>query len=214
MTAIVDLEGSAIIESSFPLLPITRLQLKDTNKVTKKFKIPWPGKEYAGCIFSAKYAGVTRGIVKTASNKSFRNSVAIDICTSVKNVSAKLVKNKIHMCGPNSEALAIETAQHIVNHLINIQKELDYINNYVPERDEVIKWLIRETKSDPYIINEETQEIIELAEGEIIRNSIIYDAQGHVKYNYKEIPFRWEVGDNINPDNIIVNNMDSLIIVL
>ena len=205
MTAIVDLQGSAIIETAFPLLPITRLQLKETTKVTKKFKIPWPGKEYAGCIFAAKYSGVTRGIIKTATNKSFRNSVAIDICTSVKNVSAKLVKNKIHMCGPNSEALAIETAQHIVTHLVNIQKELDYSSEYVSERDEVIKWLIKETKGDHYIINEETQEIIELEPGETIRNSIIYDSEGNIKYAYKEIPFEWESGDNLNADKVIVN---------
>ena len=205
MTAIVDLEGSAIIEAAFPLLPITRLKLKETNKVTKKFKIPWPGAEHAGKIFSAKYTGVTRGIVKTTSNKSFRNSVAIDICTSVKNVSAKLVKNKIHMCGPNSEALAIETAQHIVNHLIHLQEELDYLNTHSTERDEVINWLLRETQGDTYIINEETQEIISLGEGETIRNGVIYDNTGQVEYNYKEVPFKWETGDNTNPDNIIVN---------
>ena len=205
MTAIVDLEGSAVIEAIFPLLPITRLELKDTGKMTKKFKIPWPGKEYAGCIFSAKYAGSTRGIIKTSSTKSFRNSVAIDICTTVKNVSAKLVKNKIHMCGPNSGALAIETAQHIVDHILIIQKEVDYISSHLIDRDETVKWLIRETKGDNYIINEETQEIIDLQDGEMIRNSVVYDNRGNAKYNYREVPFKWDLGDTINPDNIIVN---------
>lgn len=205
MTVIVHLEGNAVIESIFPLLPITRLDLKNISRTTKKFKIPWPGSQYAGSIFSAKYSGITRGIVKTTTNKSFRNSVAIDICTSVKNISAKLVKNKIHMCGANSEALAEEAGQHIVNHLLNIQKELDYISNNLQERDEAITWLIKETKGDSYIINEETQEIIELEEGEIIRNSVIYDKNNKVKYNYREIDFKWDEGDDINPDNIIVN---------
>lgn len=205
MTVIAILEGSAVIESAFPLLPITRLDLKNVSRSTKKFKIPWPGKEYAGSIFSAKYSGITRGIVKTATNKSFRNSVAIDICTSVKNISAKLVKNKIHMCGPNSEGLAKEAAQHIINHLINIQNEMDYISNHIQERDEVIRWLMKETKGDSFVINEDNQEIIELEEGEIIRNSVIYDNNGNVKYSYREVPFKWELGDNINPDNIIVN---------
>ena len=205
ITVIANLIGNACIENAFPLLPVTRLDLTGISRSTKKFKIPYPGREYAGSIFSAKCAGITRGIVKTTSNKSFRNAVAIDICTSVKNISAKLVKNKIHMCGPNSKELAIEAAQHILDHLKNIQLELDYIHQHPQERDETVKWLIRETKGAPFIINEETQEIIELQEGEAIRNCVIYDKNGQVKYNYKEIPFKWEAGDTINPDNVVVN---------
>jgi len=205
MTVIIDIVGNVNIEAVFPLLPITRMELKDFNKGGKKFKIPWPGEQYAGCIFSTKFAGITRGIIKTSKGKSFRNSVGIDICTSVKNVSAKLSKNKIHMCGPNSEDLAIETGNHIINHLLNIQKELDYISEHIEERDKVISWLIKETKGDKFIINEETQEIIELEEGEKIKNSLVYDRKGRVKYIYKEIPFKWEDGDSINPENVIVN---------
>lgn len=204
MTVVVDIVGSANIEAAFPLLPISRINLPNTLITTKKFKIPWPGAEHAGKIFAAKFSGVTRGLVKSKT-KSFRNAVVIDICTTEKNISAKLSKNKFQICGPTSERLAIETAQHIINHLINIQEELDYINQHIPERDEVIRWLIKETKGEHFIINEETQEIINLEEGEIIRNGIIYDARGNVKYNYREIPFKWEAGDNINPDNVIVN---------
>jgi hypothetical protein len=204
ITVIVDIEGSANIEAAFPLLPITRMELPNTLVTTKKFKIPWPGAQHAGKIFSAKFSGVTRGLVKSKS-KSFRNAVVIDICTSTKNISAKLSKNKFQITGATSEALAVETAQHIINHLINIQKELDYINQHVAERDEVIRWLIRETKGDMYIINEETQEIVNLEPGEMIRNGIIYDSRGNAKYNYKEIPFKWEAGDSINPENVFVN---------
>ena len=205
MTVIIDIIGNVNIEAVFPLLPITRMEIKENDKTGKKFKIPWPGQQYAGCIFSTKYAGITRGIIKTSKGKSFRNSVGIDICASVKNISAKLSKNKIHMCGPNSEKLAIETGQHIINHLINIQKELDYISEHIDERNTVINWLIKETKGEHFIINEDTQEIIELEEGEKIKNSLIYDKNGKVKYTYKEVPFKWEEGDSINPENVIVN---------
>ena len=156
MTVIFDIIGTAVIEAAFPLLPITRMNLSENGKNSKKFKIPWPGSEYASCIFSAKFAGITRGIIKTSKNKSFRNSVGIDICTSEKNVSAKLSKNKIHMCGPNSEELAKEAAQHIIDHLVRIQKELDYISEHIEERDQVIQWLIKETKGENFIINQET----------------------------------------------------------
>jgi len=205
MTVIVDIVGTAIIEAAFPLLPITKLDLIETSKSNKKFKIPWPGEEYAGSVFSTKFSGITRGIIKKTGGKSFRNSVGIDICTSKKNISAKLSKNKIHMCGPNSPELALETAQHIINHLINIQKELDYISEHIQERDEVINWFIKESEGDNFIINEETQEIIELEEGETIRNSIIYDKNNNVKYDYKEVSFNWENGDSINAENIFVN---------
>lgn len=205
MTVIVDIVGTAVIDAAFPLLPITRLELKKSSKSSKKFKIPWPGPEHAGAIFSSKFAGITRGIIKTSKNKSFRNSVGIDICTSTKNISAKLCKNKIHITGSNSQELAVEAANHIINHLKKIQEELDYINENIHERDEVIKWLTKETKGECFIINEDTHEILELGEGEYIRNSIIYNPNGSVKYEYREVPFKWEDGDSINPDNIVVN---------
>ena len=205
MTVVVNLQGSVIIESAFSLLPITRLDLPKNAITTKKFKIPWPGPQHAGKIFSCKFGGMTRGLIKTAKPKSFRNSVGIDICTSTKNISAKLSKNKVHMCGPNSEALAIETVQHLIDHLKRIQSELDYANEHHTERDEVIRFLLKETKGEHFIINEETQEIIVLEEGEIIRNNVIYDKEGNVKYNYKEVPFKWEDGDILNADGVIVN---------
>ena len=204
MTAIINLEGTAIIESAFQLLPITRLVLPNTPRTTKKFKIPWPGKQYAGHIFSAKFQGITRGISKSASNKSFRNSISIDICTSEKNIAAKLSNNKIHMCGPNSEALAFQTANLIVNQLIDIQNELDYMSAHILERDAVLSWLIQETKGSNFVINADTQEIITLNPGETIRNSIVYE-NGVAKYNYKEVPFKWDEGDSINGENIVVN---------
>jgi len=204
ITVVIDIEGSANIDAVFPLLPITRIDLPNTVITTKKFKIPWPGPQHAGKIFAAKFSGVTRGLVKSKT-KSFRNAIVIDICTSEKNISAKLSKNKFQITGATSEKLGVETAQHIINHLINIQKELDYINEHISERDDVIKWLIRETKGDHFIINEETQEIINLEPGEMIRNGIIYDAKGNAKYNYREIPFKWETGDSINPENVFVN---------
>jgi len=206
MTVVVKLKGFVNIEAAFPLLPIKHLELKKNDiKSTKKIKIPWPGKKYSGSIFSAKFAGITRGIVKSSKGKSFRNSIGIDICTSEKNIAAKLSKNKIHMCGPNSEYLAMETAQHIVDHLLKIQKELDYISENITERDDVIRWLIKETKGDPFVINEETQEIIELEKDETIKNYMIYDKNGNIKYIYKELGHFWEDGDSINSDNILIN---------
>ena len=168
MTAIAILEGDVVIDATFPLLPITKLKLDERTRSNKKFKIPWPGNQYIGAIFSAKYSGITRGIVKTV-KKSFRNAISLDICASTKNISAKLTKNKIQITGADSKQIAEETANHIINHLFEIQKNLDYIKSHPQERDETIRWMMRETRGDNFIINEETQEIIELDEGEITR---------------------------------------------
>lgn len=206
MTVVVKINGNIYIENVFPLLPISKLDIPNNYKNNKKFKIPWPGREYAGCIFSCKYVGITRGLIKSKKTKSFRNSVGIDICTSAKNVSAKLAKDKIQMCGPSSEEMAMETAQHIITHLINIQNELDYISKNITARDEVIKWLIRETKGEKFMINAETQEIIKLENEEYIRDGIVHSGNGQIKYNYKETICKWEEGDKIGDNGIVLDS--------
>lgn len=203
MTAIIMLKGTVIIESAFPLLPITRLDLTDIVTTKKKCKIPWVGKEHAGKIFSAKFLGINRGIIKT-SKKSFRNAVGLEICTTKKNIYAKLCKEKIQMCGANSEAVALETAQHIIDHLIRIQGELDYMHSLPAERDATIKWFLKECKGDLYTISEETQEIVTLEPGEHIKNDIVCDISGKPKLVFKEVPFSWEHGDTVK-DKVIVD---------
>lgn len=206
MTVVIPIEGTVIIENSFPLLPVKKLQLKDGNKGNKKpFKIPWPGSIYAGSIFSCRYAGITRGLIKSNKKKAFRNSIGVDICTSGKNIAAKLCKDKIQMCGVNSQELAIETAEHLVNHLKHIQEELDYCNSIPEIRNSTIDWLIRETEGKTFIVNEQTQEIISLEDGEKISDFIVYDSNGNPKYNYKEVPFKWEEGDSITAEGVFIN---------
>lgn len=204
MTAIIDLEGIVDIESAFPLLPVTKLEIPDMPRTSKKFKIPWPGKEHAGKIFSVKFQTVSRGISKTLSNKAFRNSISLDICTSEKNIAAKLSATNIHMCGPNSESVAYEAANLLIEHLKNLQVELDYINQHLKERDIVVKWLWDECKGTKYTINEETQEIVTLGPGETIRHGVVHE-NGRPKTTYKEYTFKWEDGDHIDKNGILVN---------
>lgn len=205
MTVIVNLKGDAFIETVFPLLPITKLEIPQSLMDKKKIKIPWPGKEHAGKIFSAKHKLFTRGIIKSDSKKSFRNAVGIEICTSRKNISAKLVKNKIHMCGATSEEIAIETAEHIINHLKSIQNNLDYIEENNHKLETIINWLKTECIGDSYIINQETQEIVTLEEGEYIKDSFVYTKSGIPRYVFRETEFKWENGDTINEHNLMVN---------
>ena len=78
------------------------------------------------------------------------HSITIDLCTSKKNINAKLSGGKIHMCGPDSEKLAIETAEHIVKHLLDLQTKLDYNHSQGNISEESIQWLKDNVKGDEY----------------------------------------------------------------
>jgi len=211
MTVIVNLTGFVTIEKSFPLLPITRLNIPDRIKHKKNFKIPYC--KVPGAILSVKYQGNGRGLVKKSNNKKyFRNSVTINICTSVKNVSAKLSKAKIQMCGVNSKELALETAHNIINHLFKIQDDLDYIHENEDEMNKTIEWIKHHTLGKEYIINQETEDIIELQTNEYVGDDMIVYKKNEngidtPKYYYRKQPFYWKVGDYIN-DNVIYNKYD------
>ena len=214
MTVIVRMVGRVNIEQVFPLLDITRLNLPPTARPTKKYKIPYCG--IPGAILSAKFQNVTRGIVKSKSKRSFLNSITIDICTSKKNINAKLSGEIIQMCGPDSEALAIETAQHIIDHLLKLQKELDYINEDQERKETAIQWLINNSIGQDYIIDEESQEIIDLKPGESINeNNIVLGADGNPRLKEKEVRFdQWHEGDTVTDSHIICNKNNEPYIII
>ena len=208
MTVIAKLRGSVIIENIFPLLHITRLDLPPRTRINKKFKIPYCG--IPGAILSAKFRDITRGIVKSEKKRSFLNSITIDLCTSVKNINAKLSGGKIHMCGPNSEALAEETANHIIEHCLEIQKELDYIHQDINNRDKAIQWLKDNTIGQDFIVDQESQEIIDLSENdtlqEISTEEIVIMNQGQIRQKERHVKFEgWNKGDFVTDNNIICN---------
>ena len=203
MTVIVKMIGRVNIEQVFPLLDITRLNLPPAARQTKKYKIPYCG--VPGAILSAKFQNMTRGIVKSKSKRSFLNSITIDICTSKKNINAKLSGEIIQMCGPDSEELARETAQHIINHLLKLQGELNYINSDNENKERTITWLIENTVGEDYIIDEESQEIIILREGETVNDDgMVIRPDGNYRLKEKEIAFdQWHEGDFVTETNII-----------
>lgn len=202
MTVIVKLVGSVIIENVFPLLDITRLDLPPALRSTKKYKIPYCG--IPGAILSAKFQNITRGIVKSKTKKSFLNSITIDICTSQKNINAKLSSSKIHMCGPNSEELAVETAQHVIDHVLALQSNLDYINSNDNVKNNSIQWLKDNCVDKDYVIDMETQEIIDLNEGDYIKDDKIYNADGQIRLKENVIVFEhWRTGDYVTDNKII-----------
>ena len=168
MTVIIELTDEVNIENAFPLLELVRLDLPVQIRQTKKFKIPYCG--VPGAILSAKFKNWTRGIVKNKSNKFFRNSITLDICTSRKNISIKLSKKKIQMCGADSPELVVETVEHILTHLKRIQGDIDYMKENLEAKENTINWIKENTRGDLHIIDIDNQEIVLLNEGETIVN--------------------------------------------
>ena len=200
MTVVIPLRGKIYIDLAFPLLKITKITLPVQKRMTKKFKLPYCG--IPGAILSANYMGMTRGIIKTRSTKFFRNSITIDVCTSKKNVNAKLSSNTIQMCGPDSEELAREASQHLIDHLYKIQDELDYMNSHLDEANIIVEWIKQTTKGKEYLIDSTSHEIIEMKpEDKINENGILIDADGKPYLITEKLPQLKKVkGSNLYND--------------
>lgn len=147
MTLVIPLVGTVNLDAAFGLLPITRLNLPQPKRQPQKYKIPHCGNP--GAIFSLRYKGFTRGIIRSNSTKPFKNSITIDIATEKKNVSIKLSSTKIQMCGASSVEQGAEGANHIIQALLAIQDELEYIQKNRDLAQTTLEWLKHETHGAP-----------------------------------------------------------------
>lgn len=146
MTLVFLLEGAVNLSPAFYLLPITNVEFTLPKRQKKKFELPHCSTP--GAILSMRFSGETRGIIRSTSGRYFKNSITIDLSTKTKNVSIKLSQAKIQMCGASSEEQGLEGAQYIIDHLINIQDEIDYIHANKDIAQETLKWLKEETKGN------------------------------------------------------------------
>lgn len=147
MTLVIPLVGTVNLDAAFGLLPITRLNLPQPKRQPQKYKIPHCGNP--GAIFSLRYKGYVRGIIRSHSTKPFKNSITIDIATEKKNVSIKLSSTKIQMCGASSVDQGAEGANHIIHALLTIQDELDYIQANRDRAVSTLEWIKNETRGSP-----------------------------------------------------------------
>lgn len=137
MTIVMKLQGTININSTFHLLPITRVDIKPKPN-TMKFKLPVAKQ---GNILSMRYRNMTRGIVKSTSNKYFKNSITLDVSTSNKNISMKISPNTLQMCGASSRQNGTEAAMDIINKLYHINDNLGYIKTHTNNYHQAIAWL-------------------------------------------------------------------------
>jgi hypothetical protein len=144
MTLIAPFEGKICIDSTFALLPVTKVDLPRKKRSTKKIKIPHCG--IPGAIVSMRFKGCTRGIFRSTSRRHFRNSITMDISTKQKNISLKLSKNSIHMCGPTSLEMGQEAIDYLFGYINEIQEELQYMNADTEKKQTTLEWLMQATQ--------------------------------------------------------------------
>lgn len=147
MTLVAEFSGKIQLHPIFCLLPITKIELPEKKRNTKKMKIPHCS--IPGSILSLRFAGYTRGIYRTASRRHFRNSITIDISTRVKNISLKLSESKIQMCGPTSMEMGKEAISNLFKHIRWIQDELEYMQSRPNDTMSTVKWLVMNTQGNP-----------------------------------------------------------------
>lgn len=143
-TCMWKLRGQVHITDLFWILPITRVLVVMPKRVLKKIRIPYYGS--AGAILSSRYAGYTRGLIRSTRTTYFSHSITIDFSTSKKSISVKLAPQLIHMCGASSNEDAQEGVRLIMNHLTSIQELLDYIGDHQQETKEALDWILFNVK--------------------------------------------------------------------
>jgi hypothetical protein len=144
ITMIVTLDSKIHKEIAYHLLPITRIE---NYKMKNTVKCKLPHSKNPGDIVSMRYKRNTRGIIKN-NKKPFKNAVTIDISTKIKNISLKLSKNSIQICGASSKEDGVEASNHVINHLQFVQEMLNKMNDNMNESLELIKWIKNHTKGE------------------------------------------------------------------
>lgn len=241
-TMIAELEGEAYIEKIFPMLEFTELDVAEDFIAGDKL----PGCDIPGAIIGGCYKNITRGIVKHKTQKkktkNFRNSISMDICVNIKNVSrvskinesnnvvtknvnVKLSKERIHMTGLKSKEMAMETSNHVLDHIEKIQQQINYINENPDKNAITITWLKSHTKGEYYVIDNSNENILQLGADDVIEYvpfkdiylvdptedepdviSVVKNTSGEIKHKKIIKSFRqWSAGDYIDTDKRVKN---------
>lgn len=155
IVAIVKFDAVINILSLFPLLEWTKIEIPESYKRKKKYKLLWPGE--AGHIMRIQHESGSRGVNR--SNGAFRNSITIDLSVSTKNISIKLSSSSMHICGANSDKMVIEGASILLNKIKTIQEHLNYMQANKEKTISTLNWVLEHTKADPIFVIDNTNEI-------------------------------------------------------
>lgn len=210
MTALIHFEGIVDISKIFGLLKITKLINNGGYKPGKKNKLPFC--TIPGSIISASYGGKTRGIFKGKVGGPWRNSIMFDISSSIKNISIKLSKKSIHMCGSISEQLCIETVEHVISHIKSIEKNIKYINENKEIAQKTVEWIKENTIGPMHDVDLIKNKIlyIENDENKKVIDGILYNVDGGIYISESSDLYYMKSGDYIDEKRNIKDENGSI----
>lgn len=136
---------SEILNKDFPKkfthydIPIT-----ERNTANKRPYIP-------GTIISMRFSGMKRGLKKKKEKKDFKNSVTIDMAILEKNISLKLSKKKIHLCGASNFNQTIEAVELLLDNIRQANILLKKLHNDVEMTKKVFEWVSDKLKGEQKI---------------------------------------------------------------
>jgi hypothetical protein len=136
ITCIVDLEFTIHLENLVYFLPV--------NKGFKKIQ--------DGDLILVKFGSYSKGILPY-NKRPFRNSITISMVYDKKIISVKIFRNKLQICGVNSDDAIEFSVQRILNHIRRIQNSrlemniytLSFLNNF-PQKENAFQ-SIKEMKN-------------------------------------------------------------------
>lgn len=138
ITCIVDLNFTIHLENLVYFLPI--------NKGFRKIR--------DGDIILVKFGDYSKGILPY-NKRPFRNSITLSVVFKKKLISIKIFRNKLQICGVNSDEAISFSIQKILKHISNIQKlrleinpyTLSFINNFKAQKDENVFQKMKQMKN-------------------------------------------------------------------
>ena len=151
MTAIVRFDGEIDIGSCFPLFNPARLTKSNPVVIGRRKKIRPPTAEKAGDIISARYGGITLGMVSSTEGNDFENSITLDVSAGEKVVNVKLCRTCAHVSGAKSRDMARRAVQYLVTSLIHIQQLIDWIIQNPQSSEEILDWVEKSTRGDIFL---------------------------------------------------------------
>lgn len=129
---------------AYTLLPWTSVNLPKPRRQSRRIKlksIDGTGLN-VGDIFSVRFEGWTRGLVRSKSSKFLKNSVSIDIMVAPsKYINVNITNCKLHICGPKTLEHALVSTQCILKYMYDIQDTIDYVRNNKEKAQRALEYL-------------------------------------------------------------------------
>jgi hypothetical protein len=130
------------IESVFYALPVVKTdQPKPKRKVTK-IKFVHPG--LSKVLISARYKDKVRGVVRAITKAPWKHSVVVDMSEHTKNISFKISRCNLHMCGCKSVEMGVEASKMMVDHINDAQAGISLVQSNKEIADEIMREYTKE----------------------------------------------------------------------